>query len=157
MPANLKIISVTRVRSRYILDGEQEYLSRLSFSAKISIIELDSAKGSSAPEAQLKKEHARDFLNSLAKNDFLILLQEDGKSLSSFEFAERLQTLFNQGNSSLVFGIGAPIGWDESVLARANLRLSLSNMTFPAHLARLMLIEQLYRAFSIMSGAPYHK
>ena len=153
----VKIISLGRIRQHFILEGEQEYLTRLKGSAKIEIVEIDCDKVSQGSIEHAKRKEAELLLERIEPGEFLYALDERGKQFSSQGFAQELQSRMNQGHSSIVFALGASHGFDESVRKRANLVLSLSSMTFPFQLSRLILVEQLYRALSILNGHPYHK
>lgn len=124
----------------YILEGEKEYLKFLKPFAKIETITVND-------ESQLQKH--------LKKDQFVIVLERAGKELSSEEFAEHIRKLKNQGQK-LIFVIGGPFGLSRETLKKANLLLSFSRMTFTHQMIRLILLEQLYRAFTIISGKKYH-
>lgn len=152
---NIRVISCAKVRQQFILDGEAEYLKRLKAWSKVSLEELElSAK---LPEAELKRKEAENVLGRIERGELFIALDERGKDLSSEQFARFLEGKMQAGHSRFVFGIGGAHGWDETVRAKAGFVLSLSKLTFPYQLTRLILIEQLYRALSIIKGQPYHK
>jgi len=153
----LKIISLGRVRQRFIQEGEQEYLARLKGSASVEIVEIDCDKVSQSSVERAKHKESELLLARIDPGEFLCALDERGKTFTSELFAQEIQNRMNQGHPRIVFALGASHGFDESVRKRANLVLSLSAMTFPFQLSRLILIEQLYRALSILSGHPYHK
>lgn len=107
-------------------------------------------------EQQVKEKEGEVILRQLEPGAHVILLDEGGKSLSSMRFAGHLQKRFNSGGKSLVFVIGGPYGFSEAVKVRANERLSLSPMTFSHQMVRLIAVEQIYRAMTILRNEPYH-
>lgn len=151
----IKITSTGRTRQPFILAGEKEYLSRIP--GRITINELPADRPGGTSPAQVREKEADRLLATVAPGDFFIALDENGKQFSSELFAEWLQEQLNRGNSSFHFALGGAFGFDDSVRERADLVLSLSEFTFPFQLSRLILVEQLYRAVSILSGSPYHK
>lgn len=152
---NIRIISVGKVKQSFVLEGEAEYLKRLKPYTKISTEELG-LDGGDGSEQQLAKE-ALKVKGHLKGSERVYLLDESGEKLSSKGFASCLNADFNSGYSQFVFLIGGPFGWHPDMRKEAHAVLSLSALTFPHQLSRLILIEQLYRAFSIIKGAPYHK
>jgi 23S rRNA (pseudouridine1915-N3)-methyltransferase len=152
---NLKIISCAKVRQQFVLDGEAEYLKRLKPWAKVSMEEVEVSTKLS--EGELKRKEADAVLGRIERSELFIALDERGKELSSEQLAGFLEGKMQSGHSRFVFGIGGAAGWDESVRAKAGFVLSLSKLTFPYQLTRLILVEQLYRALSIIKGQPYHK
>ncbi len=149
----LSVVSIGKDRSGLFAPGVQEYAKRLSHVAKLELLELSESKRS-GPAA--KADEAQTILGKLKPTDVLIALDERGKSLGSVAFAKWLEQHKEQGRH-VVCVIGGDEGLDDTVRARAQLTLSLSAMTLPHRLARLVLMEQLYRAFSILRGEPYHK
>ena len=107
-------------------------------------------------ESQQKEKEAELIFSKLNNSDYVILLDEKGKQLSSSAFAGELQSLMNQSIKQIAFVIGGPYGFSDEVYKRANRKLSLSEMTFTHQMVRLFLIEQIYRAFAILQGKPYH-
>lgn len=149
----LTVISVGKDRSGLFGPGVQEYAKRLSHVAKLELVELPESKRSGDAA---KKDEADAILERLDSSDVLVALDERGKSLSSTQWAAWLEQHRAVGRH-VVCVIGGDEGLDDSVRRRAQLTLSLSAMTLPHRLARLVLMEQLYRAFSILRGEPYHK
>lgn len=135
--------------------GYTVFLKRIEKFNPIGIVEFEEIKGQSNP-VSLKKMEAEKILAKLKPDDFLILLDENGKSFTSVEFADFIQKKENQSIKKLVFLIGGAYGFDERVYERANDKLSLSSMTFSHQLIRLIFMEQLYRAYTIMNNFPYH-
>lgn len=149
----LTVLSIGKDRSGLFAPGVQEYAKRLSHTAKLELRELPESKRS-GPAA--KADEAAAVLGKLKPTDVLVALDETGKSLTSVQLAKWLEQHQAHGRP-VVFVIGGDEGLDEAVRARAQLTLSLSAMTLPHRLARLVLMEQLYRAFTILRGEPYHK
>jgi 23S rRNA (pseudouridine1915-N3)-methyltransferase len=121
---------------------------------RIEIPDIKNRKNLS--ESQQKEKEAELLFSKIKSDDRVILLDEKGKSLSSVKFADEIGGMLNQSVKRLVFVIGGPYGFDKSIYARANQKLSLSAMTFTHQMVRLFLTEQLYRAFSILQGKAYH-
>lgn len=149
----LSFFSVGKDRSGLFAPGVTEYLERLTHTAKVAVVELPESRKSGV---QAKEEEGRALLGKLTPKDVLVALDERGKSLSSVEFAKFLQRQ-QDGGRDVAFVIGGDEGLSEEVRSKAALVLSLSAMTMPHRLARLVLSEQVYRAFSIIKGEPYHK
>ena len=154
----IRIFSIGKIKHTFIKQGEAEYLKRLSNSAlKIKLIELEAEHFTGKNQASGTKKEAERLLEYLDKSDFLVLLDENGKNYSSEAFSEMLAVQMNSGIKSINFAIGGAFGWHESILKRAQIKFSLSALTFPYQIAHLLLIEQLYRGYTIIQGAPYHK
>ena len=153
----IRITSFGKNRQAFVKEGEAEYLKRLKAETRIDIVELEVKVSSAMPAEQVKEAEAKVFLHTLKERSILILLDEEGTEYTSEKFAVELGSLRATGASDLVFGIGGAHGWHSSVKERAHRVISLSRLTFPYQLARLILIEQLYRAFMILKGSPYHK
>ncbi len=158
---NVTVICVGKLKEKFYLDAVREYEKRLSGYCRLQILELPEVRLPEAPSqaeitAALGKERDQ-VLSRLPKNALVLALCIEGKSLSSTELADRIQNWTVGGNSHLVFLIGSSYGMHPDLKARAAFRLSMSAMTFPHHLARVMLLEQIYRAFKINEGAKYHK
>lgn len=158
---NIKIISVGKLKEKYLKQGIAEYLKRLSAYAKVEIVELIDEKApevlSAAEIEQVKQKEGFRILGKISPDMYVIALVIDGKQKSSEELAESLDKLATYGNSKIAFVIGGSLGLSDDVLKRANEKLSFSTLTFPHQLMRLILLEQVYRAFKIMRGEPYHK
>lgn len=153
----IRLITMSKVKESFVLSGEQEYLKRLGREARLELIELDAVKGGNLPKGEVMAKEAKALLAKLKSSDYLIVLDALGTHYSSEGFADSIQNLMSTGKSEVSFAIGGAFGWDESVLKRANAKLSLSKLTFPYQMTRLILIEQLYRAFAIIGGRAYHK
>ena len=149
----VRLICVGRLKERFYQDACAEYVKRLGAYCRLEICELPEEAG--RPDG-LRREGAR-VLESIMPGSFVIALCIEGESMSSEQLASRLSALQTRGVSRLSLIIGSSEGLDPGVKARADLRLSMSPMTFPHHLARVMVLEQLYRALSIAAGGKYHK
>ncbi len=158
---NIKIISIGKLKEKFLKDACEEYLKRLSRFAKVQIIELAEEKISDRPsekeEQQVKNAEAQRMVEKIKDNEFVVLLSPDGKIISSEDFAEIFSQKAISGVSNLTFLIGGSLGLGESAIARGDYRLSFGKMTFPHQLFRVMLLEQIYRAFKINANEAYHK
>lgn len=158
---HIRIISVGRIKERFLQDGIHEYEKRLRPYAKIQIVEIPEEKrpASAAPpveRAAMAKEGER-ILAAIPDGTFVVALDVGGEDWSSTALAEALSRWELAGNNQIAFIIGGDLGLAPVIHSRSNLRLSLSRMTFTHPMARLLLIEQIYRAFRILRGEPYHK
>ena len=157
----ITILCVGKCREKYFSDAVNEYVKRLSRYAKTEIIEVKDEKtpdNASAHEEDLIREtEGLRLLQKLPENAYIICTAINGRSHDSVGLSEHLQELMNKGISHLVILIGGSIGLSEQVLARADESWSFSKLTFPHQLMRVILTEQLYRAFRIMNHEPYHK
>jgi 23S rRNA (pseudouridine1915-N3)-methyltransferase len=149
----LTFLSVGKDRSGLFSPGVEEYVKRLGHTAKVCVLELPESRASGA---RAKEEEGEALLGKLSTRDVLVALDEGGKALSSIELARWLGRQQDSGRD-VAFVIGGDEGLSDAVRAKAALVLSLSAMTLPHRLARLMLVEQVYRGFSILRGEPYHK
>lgn len=153
----ITLLAVGRSELAWVRESLGLYCSRIAHYAPFFLKELPDIKGTaSLSEAQVKLREGEGILKSLKPSDRLILLDERGKSFRSVGFASYLQGLFNGGGGDLVFCIGGPYGFSPEVYARATDRISLSTMTFSHQMVRTIFAEQLYRAFTIIKGEPYH-
>ena len=157
----IKFITVGKLKEKYLSDGIKEYSKRISAYADIEIIEVADEripdKASLAEETLVKVKEGRKILDKVKQDDYMILLDVSGKEMDSVSFSKHIEKCMIDGKSTIVFVIGGSLGHGEEVLSRANMRLSCSPMTFPHQLMRLILIEQVYRAFKIMKNETYHK
>ncbi|PZR06602.1 MAG: 23S rRNA (pseudouridine(1915)-N(3))-methyltransferase RlmH [Archangium gephyra] len=149
----LTFLSIGKDRSGLFSPGVDEYAKRLTHTHKVQLVELPESRASGV---KAKEEEGAALLKKLGPRDALVALDEHGKSLSSVDFAKWLGRQQDSGRD-VAFVIGGDEGLSEEVRAKAALTLSLSAMTLPHRLARLVLLEQVYRAFSILRGEPYHK
>ena len=157
----ISIVCVGKIKEKYLKLGIDEFSKRLSKYCKLEVIELDDEK---APEnlsdkemLMTKEKEGKKILSKIKDNAYVIALAIDGKNLSSEELADNINNLGVRGTSHIVFVIGGSLGLSDEVLKRANYKLSFSKMTFPHQLMRLILLEQVYRAYRINNGEPYHK
>ena len=154
---NIKLIVIGKTKSKFLLDGENEYQKRLKHYCKFSeLIISDIKNGGKLSKKELKEKEGNLILASLKNSDYVILLDDKGITLSSIEFSEFLKKKMVSSTKELVFIIGGAFGFSESVYKRANTKLSLSKMTFSHQMVRLIFKEQLYRAFTILKGEKYH-
>lgn len=153
----ITFLTVGKTEDAYLKDGFEKYIKRLKHYTKLSVIEIDELKNTKAltPEQQKSKE-ADLILKKITPQDYVILLDEKGMQLTSEKFAAYIDKKAIASVSNLVFVVGGPYGFDGTIYARANDKLSLSAMTFSHQMVRLFFIEQLYRAFTIIKGEPYH-
>jgi 23S rRNA (pseudouridine1915-N3)-methyltransferase len=158
---NISIITVGKLKEKYLKQGIEEYLKRLTTYAKVEMIEVADEK---APEelsglemVQVKQKEGERILAKISQDTYVIALAIQGKLGSSEELADSLDKLATYGKSKIAFVIGGSLGLSEDVIKRSNEQLSFSRMTFPHQLMRLILVEQIYRAFRINRNEPYHK
>lgn len=154
---NIKLIAIGKTDNKELLKLIDEYSRRLSFYVKFELdIIPDIKNAKNLSESQQKEKEGELILAKISATDQLILLDENGKSFSSVGFSEELQKKMNAGIKTLVFVIGGPYGFSGAVYKRARGKISLSAMTFSHQMVRLFFIEQVYRAFTILRGEPYH-
>jgi 23S rRNA (pseudouridine1915-N3)-methyltransferase len=154
---NIKLIAIGKTDHKNLIALIDEYAKRLSFYVKFDFeIIPDLKKVKHLSEAQQKEKEGELILAKTQASDILILLDENGKQMSSETFANYLQKHMNSGIKTLLFIIGGPYGFSEAVYSRANGKLSLSKMTFSHQMVRLFFIEQIYRGFTILRNEPYH-
>ncbi|CAH2714670.1 Ribosomal RNA large subunit methyltransferase H [Neobacillus rhizosphaerae] len=158
---HISIVTVGKLKEKYLRLGIEEYLKRLSAYAKVEVFEVADEK---APEVlselemvQVKQKEGERILAKISQDTYVIALAIQGKLQSSEGLADTLDKLATYGKSKIAFVIGGSLGLSEEVLKRSNEQLSFSRMTFPHQLMRLILVEQIYRAFRINRGEPYHK
>jgi len=155
------VIAVGTIRGQALSAAVNEYKKRLSAYSSVSVRELPEVpyreSFSESEKERVKQREGEYILRSLGKSSYVVALDPRGRELTSLEFAHHIQNLMVAGKSSVAFVIGGSLGLSQSVLERSDLRLSLSRMTFTHQIARLVLFEQLYRAFKIIRGETYHK
>ena len=154
----IKIITLGKIKEKFLKDGIDEFLKRLTPYTSIEIIELTPVeiKDENLTQKALEQE-AEKILANIKPDSYVITLEILGKQLSSEDFAEKINEITISGISELVFIIGSSCGISPSVSQRANFKLSISKMTFLHQFARLLLVEQIYRAFKILKNETYHK
>ena len=158
---SITLITVGRLKEKFYTSAAEEYAKRLKAYAKFDLIELAEQRLPEVPspaqvEAGLKKE-GEQILAKVPKGAWLCVMSPEGRLLSSEQLADTLAGVKSGGKSSACFVIGSSFGLAPEVKQRADLLLSMSKMTFPHHLARVMVLEQLYRAEAIQAGSKYHK
>ena len=157
----IKLICVGKMRERFYIDAFSEYNKRLEAYCKFECIEPNEIKLSEKPSqaeisAALDKE-ANDILKQIPQDAYVVAMCVEGKQMPSEAMADIICQRENSGKPKLCFVIGGSYGLSDKVKQRADLKLSMSKMTFPHHLARVMLAEQIYRGFKIKEGSRYHK
>ena len=154
----IKIIALGKIKEKFLKAGIDEFLKRLTPYASIEIIEIPAIeiKDENLTNKVLEEE-GQKILTHIKPQSYVITMEIKGKMLSSEEFAQKIEELTNDGTSEIVFVIGSSCGISPIVSERANLKMSMSKMTFLHQFARLILVEQIYRAFKIINGETYHK
>lgn len=157
----ITLITVGKIKEKYLKDAIAEYTKRLSKYCKLEIIEVADEKtpdnASEVVEHAIRVKEAERILRYIKDDAYVITLEINGKRLSSEELADKIDKLGVQGTSHIIFIIGGSIGLGEDVLKKSDFALSFSKMTFPHQLMRVILLEQVYRSYRIISGEPYHK
>lgn len=157
----IKIVTVGKLKEKYLKDGIAEYSKRLSRFANLEMIELADEKtpdrASDSENQKILELEGTRILSKIGDRDFVIVLAIEGKTLSSEEFSKQLEQAPINGFSTLTFIIGGSLGLSPQVKKRANLSISFGRLTLPHQLMRLVLVEQIYRSFTIQQGSPYHK
>ena len=158
---NIKFICVGKLRERFYIDAFNEYARRLSAYCKFECAELNETKlGDKPSDKEIENALVResvDIEKAIPKDAYVIAMCVGAKQLKSEELAQKINSLALSGRGKICFIIGGSFGMAESVKQRADMRLGMSEMTFPHHLARVMLTEQIYRSFKIIEGSRYHK
>lgn len=154
----IKIIALGKIKEKFLKDGIDEFLKRLTPYASVTIQELTpiEIKDENLTDKILIEEGEK-ILSLIKPLDYVITLEINGKQFSSEEFASKIENLTNDGTQEIIFVIGSSCGIGKNVSQRANLKMSMSKMTFLHQFARLILVEQIYRAFKIIKGETYHK
>lgn len=158
---NIAIVSVGKLKEKYLKMGIEEYSKRLGSYAKIDLIEVPDEKApenlSDADMEIVKKKEGERILAKIGPDTYVIALAIEGKMKSSEQLADDIQSLMTYGRSKIAFVIGGSLGLHEDVMKRSDEKLSFSKMTLPHQLMKLVLVEQIYRAFRIIKNEPYHK
>ncbi len=153
----ITLLVVGKTNDAYLIEGIEKYTKRLIHYCKFQLIEIPELKNTkSLSEEQQKEKEAELILSKITNTDLVMLLDETGKQFSSVDFSKQMNNWQNQSIGSVVFVVGGPYGFDQKIKARANGEISLSKMTFSHQMVRLFFVEQIYRAFSILKGEPYH-
>ncbi len=157
----VRIISVGKIKERYLVDAIEEYKKRLSAYTNIEFIEVSDEKipynASLKEEEIIKHKEGEKLLSKIKDTDYVILLDVYGKEMDSVEFAKGLDNKMTRGISAFTFVIGGSLGLSSELRNRANEKMSLSKMTFTHQFTKVILLEQIYRAFKILKGETYHK
>ena len=158
---NITIVTVGKLKEKYLKMGIEEFSKRLGAYTKIQLVEVADEKApeslSDADMEIVKKKEADRILSKIGTDAYVIVLAIDGKMKTSEELSADLESLMTYGRSKVTFVIGGSLGLHESVMKRSDESLSFSKMTFPHQMMKLILLEQVYRAFRIMKNEPYHK
>lgn len=153
----ITLLTIGKTEDKYLIEGIAKYLKRLVHYVNFKIIELPELKNTkSLSEEQQKSKEADLLLKEVATTDYLILLDEKGMELSSKQFSAFLNKKMVGSVQHIVFMVGGPYGFEQRINQRTNEKISLSKMTFSHQMVRLFMVEQLYRAFTILKGEPYH-
>lgn len=157
----ITIVTVGKMKEKYLKEAIAEYTKRLSKYCKLEIIEVADEKtpdhASETVEEQIRAKEGERILRYVKEDAYVVTLEIEGKQLTSEQLAEKIESLGVQGNSHIIFIIGGSIGLGKEVMKRSDFALSFSKMTFPHQLMRVILLEQVYRSYRIMNGEPYHK
>lgn len=157
----ITLVTVGKIKEKFYTDAIAEYSKRLSRYCKLDIVQMADEKtpdsASEAVERQIREKEGERILSSIKDGAYVIALAVNGEMLDSVELSEKINGLGIGGVSQIVFVIGGSLGLSDAVLRRADYKLSFSKMTFPHQLMRVVLLEQIYRSYRIISGEPYHK
>ncbi len=157
----ITLLTVGKIKEKYLRDAVSEYSKRLSRYCKLEIIEVADEKtpdqASLAEEEAIRQKEGERILKQLKNDSYVITLEIAGKMLTSEELAGKIDTLGIRGTSHITFIIGGSLGLSDEVLQRSDYGLSFSKMTFPHQLMRVILLEQIYRGYRIIKNEPYHK
>ena len=157
----IKLVTVGKLKEKYLKDGIAEYSKRISRFAAVEMIELADEKtpdrASDSENEKILNLEGNRILSKIGDREFVVVLAIEGKTLSSEEFSKQLEQASINGFSTLTFVIGGSLGLSNEVKKRGNLSVSFGRLTLPHQLMRLVLVEQIYRAFTIQQGSPYHK
>lgn len=157
----IKILSVGKIKEKYLTAGIAEYAKRLSRYCKLTFCQVADEKtpdkASKALNLQIKEIEGERLMKHIREQDYVIALAIDGQMLDSVELSRKIDSLGISGNSSIAFVIGGSLGLSDKILKRADYKLSFSRMTFPHQLMQMILLEQIYRAYRIINHEPYHK
>ncbi|MCI9535263.1 MAG: 23S rRNA (pseudouridine(1915)-N(3))-methyltransferase RlmH [Lachnospiraceae bacterium] len=157
----ITVVAVGKIKEKFFADAVSEYRKRLGRYCKLEILQVADEKTpdgvSEALEKQIKDREGERILSHIRDGEYVFALAIEGKMMSSEEMAQKMERLGVEGRSQVVFVIGGSLGLSEAVIRRADEHLSFSKMTFPHQLMRVILLEQIYRSYRIMTGGPYHK
>ena len=158
---NITVICVGKIKEKFYREAVCEYSKRLSKFCKLNIIEVDDEEAgqnlSPVQESNIKDKEGERILKKIPSNSYVFTLEIEGKKYDSVSFSKNLNDLCVKGQSSICFIIGGSLGLSDKIKDLSNAKLSFSDMTFPHQLMRVILLEQIYRAFKIINNEPYHK
>ena len=155
----ITVVCVGKIKEKFYTQAVEEYSKRLSRYCKLDIVELADEKtpDNASDVEQIKNKEGERILSAIKDDAYVCALAIEGKMLDSVELSEKIDRLGIEGTSNITFVIGGSLGLADAVLKRADYKLSFSRMTFPHQLMRVILLEQIYRAYRIMKNEPYHK
>lgn len=157
----IRVISVGKLKEKYLVDGIKEYAKRLQAYTKLEFVELQDEsipdKSSEALNETIKNKEGVKILQRIKDGEYVIVLDVKGKMIDSLELSKHIEQCMNTGKSTITFVIGGSLGHGKEILNRADYALSFSKMTFPHQLMKLILMEQIYRSFKIIKNESYHK
>lgn len=157
----IRIAAVGRVKEKWMRDGLADYLKRIQPYEKIEVVEVDDEKApesnSDAENEAVKLTEGRKLLKNIKDNDFVILLDLAGKEVDSVSLSKKIEEIHTRGYNRITFVIGGSLGVSKELISRADIRWKISVNTFPHQLCRIIVAEQIYRAFRILHNEPYHK
>ena len=158
---NITVVSVGKIKDKFMISGIKEYSKRLSRYCKLKLVEVDDEKApenlSEAEMEIVKSKEGDRILSKISDSTYIVALVIEGEQLSSEELSSKLDNLALRGNSDITFIIGGSLGLSKDIINKSSYKLSFSKMTFPHQLMKMILLEQIYRAFRISRGEPYHK
>jgi len=161
MNMKIKIVTVGKLKEKYLKDGIAEYTKRLSRFTKVEMVELLDEKtpdrASDLENQQILEKEGNRILAKISEREFVVALAIEGKQFPSEKFSQTIDQIMTSGYSNLTFVIGGSLGLSPEVKKRGNLLMSFGQLTLPHQLMKLVLVEQIYRAFMIQQGSPYHK
>ena len=150
------LIVVGSTKEQYLIDGLFRYQKRIKHYIPFEILEISTKQVGNTPKNSLKILEGKNILKKLLPSDHVVALDEKGVTFTSLKFADKIQSWMSRGIRRLIFIIGGPYGFSDDIYARANEKISLSNMTFSHQMVRLFFAEQLYRGYTILNNEPYH-
>ncbi len=154
----IELLFLGKTKESYLAAGLEDFKKRIGYYTKLEIkVIKEQGRKNSLPAKKIIEEEGGKLLEFVKKSSLLVVLDRSGKQVDSVQFAQQITSWENQGRKHVIFALGGPLGLASSVLKRADLILSFSKMTFTHEMARLILMEQLYRAFTIKAGEQYHK
>lgn len=154
---NIRLVVVAKTDEKYLQEGIDIYVRRLAHYVNFEMVVVPALRDTkNLSPADMKEREGVLILKAVEKSDYVVLLDEHGKEYTSVEFSQFLQKQMNSGIRTLSFVVGGAFGFSPQVYAKANAKLSLSQMTFSHQMIRLFFVEQLYRAFTILKNEPYH-